>query len=67
MSIKDRIASIETGEWRFSSEDEADEDKSQSEVSDSAFSKKIHKNKKICNFLSFLFSKILFFFFLGKS
>ena len=32
MSIKDRIASIETGEWRFSSEDEADEEKSQSEV-----------------------------------
>ncbi|CAG5103182.1 Oidioi.mRNA.OKI2018_I69.chr1.g655.t2.cds [Oikopleura dioica] len=29
MSIKDRIASIETGEWRFSSDDEADEKKSQ--------------------------------------
>ena len=41
MSIKDRIASIETGEWRFSSEDEADEDKSQSEVRDTLFIDKI--------------------------
>ena len=70
MSIKDRIASIETGEWRFSSEDEADEEKSQSEVRDSR-GKSSHRN--IINFdakLRFAHFVLLFFnkfSFAGKS